>query len=214
MNATIKAIETRYKGYRFRSRLEARWAVFFDALGLEWDYEPEGYDLGEAGWYLPDFKVKTPQGADCWYDVKPKGVDADPKVTAFANLLCDFTPDDGSTWWALPVVRVGILSGDPVEMLERSDVCPRCGFIGKVGNGTNWGEYEILVGCEVCDFETPSGGDHDDERGFLGVAFRPHKGWVITYPNEWIGWALPVLKRAAETARSARFEHGESGARR
>ena len=26
----IKAIETYYKGYRFRSRLEARWAVFFD----------------------------------------------------------------------------------------------------------------------------------------------------------------------------------------
>ncbi len=30
----IKAIETRYKGYRFRSRLEARWAVFFDALSV------------------------------------------------------------------------------------------------------------------------------------------------------------------------------------
>ncbi len=51
----IKAIETQYKGYRFRSRLEARWAVFFDALGIEWEYEKEGYDLGEAGWYLPDF---------------------------------------------------------------------------------------------------------------------------------------------------------------
>ncbi len=51
----IKAIETEYKGYRFRSRLEARWAVFFDALGIAWEYEKEGYDLGEAGWYLPDF---------------------------------------------------------------------------------------------------------------------------------------------------------------
>lgn len=38
-------IETRYKGYRFRSRLEARWAVFFDVLGVRWEYEPEGYDL-------------------------------------------------------------------------------------------------------------------------------------------------------------------------
>lgn len=27
---TIKAIDTIYKGYKFRSRLEARWAVFFD----------------------------------------------------------------------------------------------------------------------------------------------------------------------------------------
>jgi hypothetical protein len=55
MNGTIKAIETHYKGYRFRSRLEARWAVFFDALGLDWEYEKEGFDLGEHGWYLPDF---------------------------------------------------------------------------------------------------------------------------------------------------------------
>lgn len=50
----IKAIETRYAGHRFRSRLEARWAVFFDALGVEWRYEPEGFETS-AGWYLPDF---------------------------------------------------------------------------------------------------------------------------------------------------------------
>lgn len=30
----IKAIETEYDGHRFRSRLEARWAVFFNAVGL------------------------------------------------------------------------------------------------------------------------------------------------------------------------------------
>lgn len=51
----MKAIETKYNGYRFRSRLEAKWAVFFDAAGIKYEYEPEGYDLGEAGWYLPDF---------------------------------------------------------------------------------------------------------------------------------------------------------------
>lgn len=54
----IKAIETRYGGCRFRSRLEARWAVFFDALGIEWEYEPQGFEV--TGWdqtfrYLPDF---------------------------------------------------------------------------------------------------------------------------------------------------------------
>lgn len=53
----MKPIQTKYKGYHFRSRLEARWAVFLDALGVTWEYEPEGFDLGEAGWYLPDFKV-------------------------------------------------------------------------------------------------------------------------------------------------------------
>lgn len=41
MGYEIKPIETVYKGYRFRSRLEARWAVFFDAQGIEWEYEPE-----------------------------------------------------------------------------------------------------------------------------------------------------------------------------
>ena len=56
----IKPIETYYNGYRFRSRLEARWAVFFDALGVKYEYEPEGFDLGDGLYYLPDFKVK------CW----------------------------------------------------------------------------------------------------------------------------------------------------
>jgi len=48
----IKAIQTEYRGYLFRSRLEARWAVFFDACGVDWEYEPEGYDLGSGGYYL------------------------------------------------------------------------------------------------------------------------------------------------------------------
>ena len=34
-----KPIETTYNGVRLRSRLEARWAVFFDALGVKWLYE-------------------------------------------------------------------------------------------------------------------------------------------------------------------------------
>ena len=69
----IKPIETAYNNYLFRSRLEARWAVFFDALGIRYEYEAEGYDLqplpeietylGDmttdkkfgALWYLPDF---------------------------------------------------------------------------------------------------------------------------------------------------------------
>lgn len=50
----IKAINTQYKGYNFRSRTEARWAVFLDALGFEWEYEREGFHL-PSGPYLPDF---------------------------------------------------------------------------------------------------------------------------------------------------------------
>ena len=51
----IKSIETYYKGYLCRSRTEARWMVAFDRAGIEYEYEPEGFDLGRPGKYLPDF---------------------------------------------------------------------------------------------------------------------------------------------------------------
>ncbi len=51
----IQAIETRFLGYRFRSRLEARWAVFFNSLRIEFQYEPEGFNLPDGLRYLPDF---------------------------------------------------------------------------------------------------------------------------------------------------------------
>lgn len=95
---TIQAIETRYKGYRFRSRLEARWAVFFDALGIEWEYEKEGYDLGEAGLYLPDFWL--PQ-VKMWAEVKPLDLSPDERgkcedlviTTGYPCLLLVGIPD-------------------------------------------------------------------------------------------------------------------------
>jgi hypothetical protein len=78
----IQPIETWYRDFRFRSRLEARWAVFFDAVGIPWRYEEQGYDLsrvrvpdepGSAAaytpfWYLPDFYLPE---QDCWIEVKP-----------------------------------------------------------------------------------------------------------------------------------------------
>ena len=62
----IKAIETKYKGYLFRSRLEARWAVFLDSFNEEWKYEIEGYEL-QSGRYLPDFWLPR---LDCWLEIK------------------------------------------------------------------------------------------------------------------------------------------------
>lgn len=55
MKYAIKPHETTYKSTLFRSRLEARWAAFFDLAGWEWTYEPVEVD----GW-LPDFMVKFP----------------------------------------------------------------------------------------------------------------------------------------------------------
>jgi len=41
-----------YRDTRFRSRLEARWAAFFDLVGWRWTYEPL-----DADGYIPDFLV-------------------------------------------------------------------------------------------------------------------------------------------------------------
>jgi hypothetical protein len=98
MGGKYKAIETLYRGYRFRSRLEARWAVFFDVAGIGWQYEPEGFDLANVRvprvyepedpdlppvrvwnepedmkayaplWYLPDFYLPE---QEYWIEVKP-----------------------------------------------------------------------------------------------------------------------------------------------
>jgi len=68
---TIKVIETEYNGLRFRSRLEARWAVFFDSVGIKYQYEPEGYEVqaGEETFrYLPDFYLPD---IGCHAEVKP-----------------------------------------------------------------------------------------------------------------------------------------------
>lgn len=51
----IKSLNTRHNGYNFRSRLEARWAVFFDEMGWDYLYEPQGYALANGDAYLPDF---------------------------------------------------------------------------------------------------------------------------------------------------------------
>lgn len=69
MTEMIKPIETFYNGYRFRSRLEARWAVFFDALGVQYEYEPEGFEMDSGERYLPDFYLST---EEMYVEVKPE----------------------------------------------------------------------------------------------------------------------------------------------
>lgn len=55
----IAAISTHYAGRKFRSRVEARWAVFFDAMGIRYEYEFDGFALPGAGAYLPDFMIPS-----------------------------------------------------------------------------------------------------------------------------------------------------------
>jgi hypothetical protein len=75
MTTDVRPIETEYAGCRFRSRLEARWAVVLDAKGMTWEYEPEGFET-PCGRYLPDFRVALWPGPDperIWLEIKPDG---------------------------------------------------------------------------------------------------------------------------------------------
>jgi hypothetical protein len=95
MKNKIKAIETRYKGYRFRSRLEARWAVFFDALGIEWEYEFEGFVLPNGTSYLPDFYLPD---LGIWVEVKP--FDDFRKAEEFVSANAGDDDSIGACLWA------------------------------------------------------------------------------------------------------------------
>ena len=64
----MKALETEYKGILFRSRLEARWAILFDAFNLKWVYEPECFILSNGQKYTPDFYIEEMK---LYIEVKP-----------------------------------------------------------------------------------------------------------------------------------------------
>src|SRR5690554_2670423 len=152
----IKAIETGYKGYRFRSRLEARWAVYFDALGLEWDYEPEGFHLSDGRMYLPDFRVFKVHGGVIWCEVKAKKADDDGKFDVFmsdmikAENLADPTfssPESPDSF--------RLLHGDPVEFLGEDPelkVCPRCGDFCPDPGMSKWSAYIFGIRDDRVDY--------------------------------------------------------------
>lgn len=78
----IAVLPSVYLGITFRSRTEARWAVLFQELGLEWNYEPEGHGLSGRG-YLPDFYL--PQ-LRLYVEVKPDETDGSER-SVFAELI-------------------------------------------------------------------------------------------------------------------------------
>lgn len=125
----IKPIETIYKGIKFRSRLEARWAVFFDACGVEWEYEPEGFKLPDGTCYLPDFKLKNVQTnhasskllENLWVEIKGELSDEDRmKIYKFSN---PHEEDEDGPWYSQivvdhPVLILGSLpKGDNIGQL-------------------------------------------------------------------------------------------------
>ena len=83
----INAIPTEYNGCRFRSGLEARWAVFFDLLGIEYGYASDDLITKQnvPSFYLP--------ALHCYFEVKEKclvrtneGEDAIKKIMSLPTL--------------------------------------------------------------------------------------------------------------------------------
>jgi hypothetical protein len=68
MARDIEATPTIYKRVRFRSRLEARWAVFWDELGVKWEYEPQTFKFPDGKQYTPDFWIVD---LALWVEIKP-----------------------------------------------------------------------------------------------------------------------------------------------
>jgi hypothetical protein len=194
----IKAIETRYKGRRFRSRLEARWAIFFDMARIKWEYEFEGYKLNDGTSYLPDFYLPE---SKTFVEIKPhdkelvdKGlqkcdefvfstkkdillIGGNPSIDEYFTVL--LTPCEGKC--AEPEKHIH-------EVVHLWD--------GKFCQGEKC--YSIsLIGTDPCKW-----------------ALTVKRG--ITCSSEETCYAVnnsKLLIKAYESAISARFEHGENGLR-
>lgn len=218
----MKAIETQYKGCRFRSRLEARWAVFFDHLGIKWDYELEGFQFPDGSRYLPDFRLHM-GSAGMWFEVKGR-----PPIESElhkAKLLADGTNLPLVMAWGTMDVprtyRVGgktVVDGAPmVQVLPdsfRPDQPPEAkAYMANVGLTLISAFYEEPDGTIVPDFLYV-----EDLPTVAEPAMRPVlkvglNGEVIEGLNMGCGRAYrsPRLVAAHKAARSARFEFGESG---
>lgn len=143
----IKAIETRYKGHRFRSRLEARWAVFFDAAGISWIYEQQGFIVNGKS-YLPDFYLP----GFGYFEVKGRYDFDDQLMQQFANEI-----------------------GEPLFMAFEEIPYPVCGsgylksFIPKSGTLSDhtmcWGYNDIFLKCDGCGKITVQNEVYDTIKG-------------------------------------------------
>lgn len=206
------AIETSYAGHLFRSRLEARWAVAFDALGERWQYEPQGYTIkmpvGPAERYLPDFYLPDRR---VWAEVKGSN---DALVEAWQMLLTAAMPKiglpadpDGS-----PVDRTGevprLLILGPVPRPTRNTV-NRAGFIlvGLVDGELAVRHCDLLGNSTLPVFTTRE----RDRPATVGHGLKLVDRTVDVVRDDKHAGALESarLDYALTWARAARFEYGE-----
>jgi hypothetical protein len=177
----LKPIETRYAGHFFRSRAEARYAVFLDSLGVKWDYEPEGYRLTGVGKYLPDFYLP---GLKAWVEVK--GVEPSLDEKRKARALFEQGGDPVYIFFGGmldPVLRM-----EPLRVLDGARA---------IGFDAIEAPTFVWVECRRCGAVGISGGRSD------GTATRS----VCSCIRAGVNPLSRYLKLAYAAARMARFEH-------
>jgi len=148
----IKPLETRYNGYRFRSRLEARWAVFFNSLDINYKYEPEGYCIGSNVWYLPDFYLPD---LDYWLEIKPMpniSLEDIEKTGLFSDKVHKIFVICGDPYLDSYNVCVPRKNNDTSYSLDKTTIkwgiCPNCNRVGLL---TDMGE----IGAGHLEYDTP-----------------------------------------------------------
>lgn len=206
--AGAKPIETSYHGHRFRSRIEARWAVFFDAIGIPWQYEVEGFDLDGIA-YLPDFWLPQ-QGI--WVEIK--GMHPTDEEEHKAALLAEQTRHP--VYIFSGEIKVPTPSDSNLENVSTAEFyeadgydvdycwceCPSCGAFGVQFEGRS-----DRLPCKECRVRA-SYRLGRPWRGFDHVCTAQCEGCRLISGNLDRGHTLdsPRLVAAYEVARAARFE--------
>lgn len=227
MSTRLKAIETSYRGYAFRSRIEARWAIFFDTLGLKWDYEPEGYDLAGT-YYLPDFWVPS---LSAWVEIKGKRPSKDEEEKARLLALfskkwvylffgdvsqeeCEKRIADGAYVYRYWPERETVTQDHSQLWCE----CPHCGRIGVAFGGRSdrllckqcvhcarlvkgISTQKMLYDAEALNTGCPAHGFQFDISGCPRIGPTLDEGYNFNTRR---------IQEARTAARAARFEHGEA----
>ena len=106
----MQAIETVYDGHRFRSRLEARWAVFFNTYGINYEYEFEGFESNGTR-YLPDFYLPD---INRWFEVKGTKI-SKPDFEKILNFCFEKSSEDEQ-------FKYSILMGSPKLMFVQGKI--------------------------------------------------------------------------------------------
>lgn len=91
---TPSGIRVHYKDIYFRSITEARWAIAFDCLGIEWLYEPQFLSLRGGEGYQPDFRVHFGKNWEyrIFFEVKGLVSQRDINTTVLAALALHGAP--------------------------------------------------------------------------------------------------------------------------